>query len=220
MCSFSNAISNMCNYFADITAQFHPKNHLFYIKEQKSKNNHFFKWLQPLTAILNKILQKKWGFTLQPDHSRAVRRSGKIVPCLYGAGALQWHCQCCSCRVLVFPQWTEADVSRDTCSGSASSSTASRPGCRGSAPCPKIHPSLSPLACYCLKHSHGFMNSFRHFHTFLICCLTIKCCKLRDWLLLTYKQGGCHECQYWCKNITVIALMERPKLVISMKKKF
>lgn len=116
-----------------------------------------------------------------PDISRSTRRSGKSLPFLYGAEALQRHCHCCSCRVLVFPQCTEADVSRDTCSGSASSSVACWPGCQGSPPCPKIHPLLSPLACCYFKHSHRFMNSLRYLHTFLICCMTIKYCELKDW---------------------------------------
>lgn len=112
----------------------------------------------------------------QQHHLRPARRSGekKNLPCLYGAWALQWHCWCCVCRVLVFPQWTEADVSRDTCSGSASSSAAG-PACQGSSLCPKIHPSLSPLACYCLKHCCRFLNSLRHFGTFLLRCLIIIC---------------------------------------------
>lgn len=47
------------------------------------------------------------------------------------------------------------------------------PGCRGSLPCPKLYPSLSPLACYCLKHCSGFMRSLILFHTFLSCCTII-----------------------------------------------
>ena len=146
-------------------------------------------------------MKKKQGFTPQPDHSRARRRRKNSLPCLCGARALQWYCQRCSCRVLVFPQWTEADVSRDTCSGSASSCTACWPGCRGSPPCPKIHPSLSPLACYCLKHSHGFMNSLRHLCTFLICCMTITCCEWREWKRFTHNHSVMFGAKIWLLSL-------------------
>lgn len=161
-------------YSADTTASFHHRNHT---GEHKEKTLHH-----------------------QQDHLRPARRSGKNsdLPCLYGVGARHWHRWCWVCRVLVFPQWTETDVSRDTCSGSASSSSSSSAAClpaprvRGRHSVPKTHPSLSPLACYCLKHCRRFLNSLRCFRTmFLILCLIIKCREWRShsWLELISNDG-------------------------------
>lgn len=73
-----------------------------------------------------------------------------------------------------------------------------RPAGRRGSPCPEIHPSLSPLACYCLKHRRGFMNSLRHFHTFLFCWFNIWRWQCMEWWLLSCKQRGCQKCRYGC----------------------
>lgn len=69
-------------------------------------------------------LQSSKACTCSPVGASESRKSGaKFYLVWMELALLQLAGHCCGCRLRLIPKWTEADVSRDTCSASDSSST-------------------------------------------------------------------------------------------------